>query len=412
MNRRQTIGSVMTAAAMVSAHAAAQECGEYQVTAIVQAAECPPFGYPPTSPRDINEAGWMVGTIQSCVIGPDVAMLWTPEDGLMVIPTPPGTSYSAAAAISGSLIVGAYDNPDLELGRTGFLYDYEAGRFTSLGTLPGGNWSQALDVNPSGQITGFWGSNVIGFWNAFIWQNGEMTDLGPSIGGVDNQAFGINESGAITGWWKEDGGEQIAFLWEDGDVTSLGPVPDGFTSDGRAINALKQIAVEGVVDLGKDNGKVVHGALWSDGTMTDLGTLPGTLFTRPQDIDNQSRIVGYCHNSGLTNKAAFIWHEGEMIALNDVISPSENLNLRRAMGINQAGQITCSALDQFNDNVTVLLTPITGPPGDLNGDCQITAADLLILLASWGPCKGCPGDLDDDGSVGASDLLILLSNWG
>lgn len=54
-------------------------------------------------------------------------------------------------------------------------------------------------------------------------------------------------------------------------------------------------------------------------------------------------------------------------------------------------------------------------PGDLDGDGQVGASDLLILLANWGPCppKGeCPADLNGDGSVGAADLLILLANWG
>ncbi len=51
---------------------------------------------------------------------------------------------------------------------------------------------------------------------------------------------------------------------------------------------------------------------------------------------------------------------------------------------------------------------------DLNGDDAVGAADLLGLLASWGPCgKGCClADLNIDGIVGASDLLILLANWG
>lgn len=55
------------------------------------------------------------------------------------------------------------------------------------------------------------------------------------------------------------------------------------------------------------------------------------------------------------------------------------------------------------------------PVGDIDGDGSVGANDLLILLASWGPCppKGeCPADLNDDGSVGAADLLILLANWG
>ena len=52
--------------------------------------------------------------------------------------------------------------------------------------------------------------------------------------------------------------------------------------------------------------------------------------------------------------------------------------------------------------------------GDLDGDGSVGVSDLLILLASWGPCADCDdcaADLNGDCSVGTSDLLILLSNW-
>ena len=52
---------------------------------------------------------------------------------------------------------------------------------------------------------------------------------------------------------------------------------------------------------------------------------------------------------------------------------------------------------------------------DLDGDGIVGVGDLLILLASWGPCADCddcPADLDGDCTVGVSDLLILLANWG
>ena len=51
-------------------------------------------------------------------------------------------------------------------------------------------------------------------------------------------------------------------------------------------------------------------------------------------------------------------------------------------------------------------------PWDLDSSGTVGAADLLALLASWGPCKDCPADFDDNGTVGASDLLALLANWG
>ena len=54
---------------------------------------------------------------------------------------------------------------------------------------------------------------------------------------------------------------------------------------------------------------------------------------------------------------------------------------------------------------------------DFNGDCFVEAADLAILLGSWGPCPDpcppfCAADLSDDCMVEAFDLAILLGRWG
>ena len=53
-----------------------------------------------------------------------------------------------------------------------------------------------------------------------------------------------------------------------------------------------------------------------------------------------------------------------------------------------------------------------GCPTDLDGDGGTATADLLILLAAWGPCPGCLADINFDGIVSTEDLLILLSSWG
>lgn len=53
---------------------------------------------------------------------------------------------------------------------------------------------------------------------------------------------------------------------------------------------------------------------------------------------------------------------------------------------------------------------------DLDGDGEVGASDLAILLGVWGPVGSCPPlivpDLDHDCEVGASDLAILLGAWG
>jgi hypothetical protein len=56
------------------------------------------------------------------------------------------------------------------------------------------------------------------------------------------------------------------------------------------------------------------------------------------------------------------------------------------------------------------------PPSDIDGDGAVGVADLLGLLAAWGPCPDppadCLADIDGDGNVGATDFLTLLANWG
>jgi alpha-tubulin suppressor-like RCC1 family protein len=52
-------------------------------------------------------------------------------------------------------------------------------------------------------------------------------------------------------------------------------------------------------------------------------------------------------------------------------------------------------------------------PADISPSCTVDAADLSVLLASWGSQPpGVASDLNDDGVVEGKDLAILLSAWG
>lgn len=50
-------------------------------------------------------------------------------------------------------------------------------------------------------------------------------------------------------------------------------------------------------------------------------------------------------------------------------------------------------------------------PGDLDGDGDVDAADLAILLGAWGSSDAA-ADLDGSGAVDAADLALLLGAWG
>ncbi|MHC5115138.1 MAG: dockerin type I domain-containing protein [Planctomycetota bacterium] len=53
------------------------------------------------------------------------------------------------------------------------------------------------------------------------------------------------------------------------------------------------------------------------------------------------------------------------------------------------------------------------PIGDVNADGTVNFADLLALLAAWGPCgaTACPADLNHDYAVDTADLMIVLGAW-
>ncbi|MHC4968584.1 MAG: choice-of-anchor Q domain-containing protein, partial [Planctomycetota bacterium] len=51
-------------------------------------------------------------------------------------------------------------------------------------------------------------------------------------------------------------------------------------------------------------------------------------------------------------------------------------------------------------------------PWDLDGDGNVFVTDLLLLLASWGPCADCAADFNDDGLVNVVDLLALIGHFG
>ena len=71
-----------------------------------------------------------------------------------------------------------------------------------LGTLPGGEYSDAYAVNASGRVTGY-SANASGVDRAFIWNSGTMTDLGAlvqtGIGKSWSYGYSINATGQVVG---------------------------------------------------------------------------------------------------------------------------------------------------------------------------------------------------------------------
>ena len=49
---------------------------------------------------------------------------------------------------------------------------------------------------------------------------------------------------------------------------------------------------------------------------------------------------------------------------------------------------------------------------DLDGDGQVGAGDLGLIIGAWGRCRGCAADLNGDNVVDGGDLAMIFSLWG
>ena len=141
----------------------------------------------------------------------------------------------------------------------------------------------------------------------------------------------------------------------------------------------------------------------------------GTIVYTGRFIDNNFIVTGVFSHPTDGPATLLFKTFGEVDIDGDDIRTILNFNLGE--GSSEAGAKVVEVL--FTDGLVGLYSYEFDPDnlvlGDLDGDGTVGASDLLILLASWGPCgdcDDCDADLDGNCIVGASDLLILLINWG
>ena len=398
------LAAALAAVAGLPALAQDAPCG-YQVQAVIPGPGCGPI-FPSATmfPQQIHD-GVAVGWFRVCGIGANEAFVWSPSAGLAALPRPAGSEGAGAGAREGDIVAGWYFEG---VRQQAMLWN--DGEMLALGTGPGGNWSTA-DAISNGVVVGTWGNTVIGPTRAFRWDQGLFEDLSPLLGGSATRARDVNASGSIVGLRIPALGEDpIAFLLAGDELTLLGPLPGGFESQALALNNAREVVGFGRrIDEG--TGEVlIRAFVWRRGVMTELETLPAFNCSGATDISDDGLIVGEVWNPG---RAAVIWINDQIVALEDLVVDIGGLELGGARSIDEQGRILIQG-DESNDVVAAVLAPIEAPPADLTCDGQVDVDDFESLLDAWGPCPAegpCPGDLDGDGSVGIVDFLELLASW-
>lgn len=257
----------------------------------------------------------------------------------------------------------------------GFLW--QNGSMQGLGVL-GGDYSVAAAINNGGSVVGWstlaaQGGGYSYNTHAFLWQNGSMTDLGTLPGGASSDASAINDAGTIVGSSDSAPADLYAdqifhpVLWQGGKIQDLGTL-GGPSGVGYGINTAGQIV--GVANTGTVNtqqpptypvwwgvvnpGGVVAAAGGSGGaatgsTSTSTGTTPPAPTVDPilvgagaSSIQNRGAKRSGAKTRGIGDAYiahAFVWTNGQMSDLNNLVPANSGWVLNVATGINDAGAV-------------------------------------------------------------------------
>jgi len=183
-----------------------------------------------------------------------------------------------------------------------------------VGTLPGGSYSSAEDVNDFGQVVGV--SSSTNGSHAFVWDNGVMTDLG-TLGGDYSSAYAINNNGQILGQARDAAGKDHVVIWNAGggitdlgqgyifmgDINSGGEIVAGdrygtsLTPFPSAIGSWYQTNATGISDSGvmvgfSELSYTRHAVKMTPSSVTPLTELGG-YESRAEGISPSGIIVGY-----------------------------------------------------------------------------------------------------------------------
>jgi hypothetical protein len=212
-----------------------------------------------------------------------------------------------------------------------------------------------------------------------IWQNGQGTPLSPLPSSARVRAVNLNENAAATGWSSstldEFDADVRAVLWEGGTVMEL-PLPRGaIGSRGRDINDSGKVVLSAYFEPGACGvGRSVQAYLWHRGRLRALPLLPigeeeFDLRANPVDINNIGEVVGVtshrdCWDPPDVTLRATLWrnravYDLEQLLVDENGAPVTNVPLRRALAINNAGQILVEAFfDVLDPHEFFLLTPV------------------------------------------------------
>ena len=342
---------------------------------------------------------------------------FTLRDGVITTLDIPGATYTAIDAIND---VGDVAGRYISSGVThAFLLRQPDVSYTltDLGTLTGGNFSQATYIDKSGLVAGF--SNVQDqSQHAVVWREGQIADISrPGLGGPNSAIFGLNRWGQALGQAESSAADPntedfcaygtglkcLPFLYQNGFTVAL-PTLGGNNGTVGTINSHGEaagLAESSVTDATCPAGKLpsgtgpqvlrFEGVVWGPGqrTIRELAPLSGDTVSEALSINDRGQAVGasgLCSNTSIPPIAlgphAVLWESDGSV--HDLGTLGGTVDVESAIGnsgnsVNNRGQVVgASAMPGNKTAHAFLWTPEIGMRdlGTLDGDDKSVGAGI------------------------------------
>ncbi|HUT39717.1 MAG TPA: PKD domain-containing protein [Gammaproteobacteria bacterium] len=359
------------------------------------------------APADINNQGTIVGTRRTA--SGSVAFRWLSGGQLEDIPGATAAhAVNEANQVTGTALTGAFlfdgtGTPQEWDGYGGYGIN-EAGQIAGNHELANPYRAAPLPLDPAIYTPDQWADLGI----ATVYPRGTRQGVYADLYTLRD----INDSGYAVGSRSRyglAGSSAILTTPTFAGVTYLS-IPNGGSA--AAIN--NQNVIVGTTGSNSSAGEYAHAFLYdyNTGSLQDLGTLHGGLTSGAADINDLNQVVGtswlVTQLTSLydpTQYHAFLWENGAITDLNDLITPGSGWILTAATAINDEGGIVGTGLVDGQVHGFLLMSsqaqPPSPPPVQAEPPLAMASADVTSGRVALTVNFSSSGSSDPDGSIAA-----------